>query len=423
MSGSRIAYLDCFSGISGDMLLGALIGAGAPIAAVDRAVRGLGLSGVRVACRRVRRAGFAATKFDVFVRSGRREVEGGGHALHPPGWRHPGHDHGPGGEPARRVSAASILARIRRGRLPARVKERASAVFDRLARAEARAHGTPVARVHFHEVGAVDSIVDVVGAAAALEALGIESVHCSPLPITRGHIHGAHGILPVPAPAALELMRGLPVLPVDVEGEWVTPTGAALAAALSSGFGSCPAMRIRAIGTGAGARDEAGRPNILRVLVGEAVPASEGDVVWIVETNLDNVSGEVIGHVLERLFRAGAVDAWTAPIQMKKSRPGVLLSALCPPASLAAVEEVLFRETPTFGVRRHPVERATLDRRQVAVRTPYGPVRVKVGRRAGAVMTVSPEFEDCRELAARRGVPLREAMRAALEAFREGKAQ
>ncbi len=431
MSVSRIVYLDCFSGISGDMLLGALLDAGAPRSAVERAVRGLKLKGVRVATRRVMRAGFAATKFEVFARSGGRDVEGGGHGVvvgHDHGHHHdhgPEYGHGHGGKHAHRhashahgVPAGEILARIRRGKLSARVKTQAAAVFERLARAEAKAHGKSVAKVHFHEVGAADAIVDVVGAVAALEALGIDAVHCSPLPMSRGHIHGAHGTIPVPGPATLALMRGLPVVPSEVTRELVTPTGAALAAGLASGFGPCPAMTIRATGVGAGARDLPGRPNILRAVVGEAVAPDEADVVWSVETNLDNLSGEVVGHVLEKLFRAGAVDAWTAPIQMKKSRPGVLLAALCPAAALAAVEGVLFRETTTFGVRRHRVERAKLDRRFVTVRTPHGRIRIKIGSRAGAVVTASPEYEDCRAAAERRGVPLREVMRAALEVFR-----
>ena len=422
MSTARIVYLDCFSGISGDMLLGALIDAGAPLASVEKAVRGLGLKGVRVSARRVLRAGFAAMKLDVHVKVGGREVEGAGHALMPEGDHGHDHghdhDHGPAARHTHGVPATEILASIRKGRISDRVKEQALAVFGRLARAEAKAHGKPVAKVHFHEVGAVDSIVDVVGAAAALEALGVDVVYASPLPMSRGHIHGAHGTIPVPGPAALDLMRGLPVVPVDVEGELVTPTGAALVRELARPVGGCPAMRIDAVGTGAGARDLPGRPNILRALVGTAAPAEESDAVWVVETNLDNLTGEVVGHVLEQLFRAGAVDAWTAPIQMKKSRPGVVLSAICPAPALAAVEGVLFRETPTFGVRRHRAERTTLGRRHVTVRTPYGPVRVKVGTRGGAVVTVSPEYEDCRAAAERRGAPLREVIRAALEAFR-----
>jgi hypothetical protein len=422
MNPARIAYLDCFGGISGDMLLGALVGAGAPLAAVEKAVRGLGLRGVRLCVRTVDRAGFAATKFDVFVKTAHGVVEGGHHHAapvaqgHAPAQGH-GHDHGHGhGHP--HIPAREILARIRAAKLSERVKTSSLAVFERLARAEAKAHGKTVASVRFHEVGAVDSIVDVVGAAAALEALGIEAVYVSSLPMSRGHIHGAHGTIPVPGPAALELMRGMSVAPADVEGEMVTPTGAAIVREMARSAGTCPAMRIEAVGIGAGGRDIPGRPNILRVLVGVSTPAEEADAVWVVETNLDNLTGEVVGHVLEELFRAGAVDAWTAPIQMKKSRPGVVVSAICPPAALAAVEGVLFRETPTFGVRRHRAERTMLGRRHVTVRTPYGPVRVKVGTRCGAVVTASPEYEDCRAAAARRGAPLRDVIRAALEAFR-----
>jgi uncharacterized protein (TIGR00299 family) protein len=315
------------------------------------------------------------------------------------------------------VPATEILSRIQDGKLAPAVKRRAAAVFERIARAEAAAHGKPVARIHFHEVGAADSLADVVGVAAALEALDVDAVHCSPLPLSRGHVHGAHGTMPVPPPAVLELLRGIPVVPSEAEVELVTPTGAGLAAVLARGFGPCPAMRVESIGVGAGARDLPGRPNILRAIVGTAAPAEEADVVWEVGANLDNASGELVGYAIDALFRAGALDAWASPIQMKKSRPGVLLSALCPPEALATVEAVFFRETPTFGVRRRLAERSTLERRHVRVRTPFGSVRVKVGRRGGADVTASPEYEDCRAAAERRGVPLREVLRSALAAF------
>jgi uncharacterized protein (TIGR00299 family) protein len=432
---TRIAYFDCFSGASGDMILGALVGAGAPLSAVERAVRGLGLRGVRVSVKPVHRAGFAATKFEVHVRTRKGEVEGGhhytlpdrrGHGGHAHGHEHGhghdhrfdhDHDHDYDHEMRHGVAAREILRRIQGGKLSARVKEQAAGVFERLANAEAKAHGTAVSRVHFHEVGAVDSIVDIVGACAALEALGVDEVRSSPLPMSQGHIHSAHGTIPVPAPATLEILKGLPVTHAHVSGELVTPTGAALLATLARGFGACPGMTIAAVGCGAGAREIPGRPNILRVVTGESAVKGGSDVVWVIESNIDDAPGEVIGHVMERLFRAGALDAFTTPVQMKKNRPGILLTALCPPSARAAVEGVIFRETTTFGVRRHLAERATLDRRWVEVRTRHGRVRVKVGSLAGRRLTASPEYEDCRAAAERTGAPLREVMRAAIAAY------
>jgi len=297
-----------------------------------------------------------------------------------------------------------------------------------LAEAEARVHGTTAEKVHFHEVGAVDAIVDIVGVCAGLALLGVDRVVASPLPMGSGSVDAAHGRLPVPVPAVVELMKGVPIRPCEEEGELTTPTGAALAVTLAEAFGPMPAMVIEKVGYGAGAREGKRVPNVLRVLLGRAVSpssssatpgqADEADVVWLLEANVDDASGETLGAATQALFEAGALDVWLTAATMKKGRPGVVLACLAPEGLVAAVEEAIFRETPTFGVRRSAVERTKLAREHATVETAFGPVRVKVGRRGGRVVTASPEYEDCRRLAAERGVAFREVYAAAMEAWR-----
>jgi uncharacterized protein (TIGR00299 family) protein len=317
-------------------------------------------------------------------------------------------------EPANAGGGPASLDALRRG------GERALAVFRRLAEAEARVHGTTAEKVHFHEVGAVDAIVDIVGVCAGLEMLGVERVVSSGLPMGSGYVDAAHGRLPVPVPAVVELMKGVPIRPCDEEGELVTPTGAALVVTLADAFGPMPAMVIEKVGYGAGSRGGKHVPNVLRVILGRPVAGScadEADVVWLLEANVDDASGEALGAATQALFEAGALDVWLTPATMKKGRPGVVLACLAAEGLVAAVEEAIFRETPTFGVRRSAVERTKLAREHATVQTAFGPVRVKVGRRGGRVVTASPEYEDCRRLAAERGAAFREVYAAAMAAW------
>jgi uncharacterized protein (TIGR00299 family) protein len=313
-----------------------------------------------------------------------------------------------------------VVEVIRGGDLPDRVRDSAIHVFERLAAAEATIHNTTVEKVHFHEVGAVDAILDITGAVLALDLLGIEKVVCSPIPVGSGTVDCEHGTLPVPAPATARLLLGAPVAPTTETGELTTPTAAALLMSLASSFGPLPEMTLSNIGYGAGTRDGATRPNVLRVLVGEAQSAGgkDGDDTIVqLETNIDDATPELIGHCMERLMEAGALDVYAVPIQMKKWRPGVLLSVLCEPHQVAAMEHVIFAETTTFGIRRQTLLRSKLARRHETVSTSYGDVRMKVGEKNG-VLIASPEFEDCRMVAASHGVPVREVIAAAAASWR-----
>jgi uncharacterized protein (TIGR00299 family) protein len=393
----RIAYLDTFSGISGDMTVGALLHLGLPIDRVREAIAALGLDGVEVWADRIERSGIVATKFHVRV-----------HGDHPdaPHRRHDDHGHRPW-VAIRDLLAASTLE-------PA-VRDRALAIFARLAEAEAAVHGVPVDRVAFHEVGALDAIVDVVGAALGFTHLGIDAVHVAPLPIGRGLVRAAHGPLPVPGPAVLALLRGWPVLPGDGDGELVTPTGAAIVAALASP-GAAPAFQLDAAGYGAGDRTLPDRPNLLRIMVGELLPAVQTDEVAVLEATIDDASPQLFDHVLDRLLAAGARDAFLEPVVMKKSRPGVTLRVLCDPADRDRLAAIVFAETSTIGLRWSAARRLVLPREEHRVETPWGSVRVKLARAPDGTLNVSPEFEDCRALALAHRVPLKVVQRAALAA-------
>lgn len=387
----KIAYLDLFAGLSGDMTLGALVDAGLPLAEIKKGLSSLGLKGYTLARRTVMKGSVRATKVDVRVKAH-------------------GHHHTP---------LKAILALVKRSGLPTAVKGAATEVFLRLGVAEGRIHGMDPMKVEFHEVGAVDSVVDIVGSCLGLHAMGIGRLHCSRVPVAHGEIRMHHGRLPNPGPAALELLRGFPLAPLDVDRELVTPTGAALLAALAHDPGRLPEMTLERIGYGAGDWDLGERPNIVRLLVGTASSPEESDAVYLLETNLDNVSGELVGYLFEKLFKAGAADVYTTAIQMKKSRPAVKLSVLVPPSRRPAVEELLLRETPTFGVRRVLMDRTKLDRHQRAVETPFGSIRVKEGYRNGKLLKSAPEFEDVRAAAERHGVPLAEVVRASAHAHRK----
>ncbi|HVC92789.1 MAG TPA: nickel pincer cofactor biosynthesis protein LarC [Pirellulales bacterium] len=384
----KIAYLDCNSGISGDMTLGALVDAGVELAAISDGIDSLGLAGVKLVANEVKRKGFRGTHIVV---------------EHQPEHAHRHLHH--------------IIDMIDGSRLSQRQKDLAKRIFTRLGEAEAKVHGTTIRKVHFHEVGAVDSIADIVGAAIGWDLLGVDRIVCSPVPTGRGTVSIAHGLCSIPAPATAELLTGIPLAESQVSAELTTPTGAAIVATLVDGFGPVPAMKIERIGYGAGTRDLAEQANMLRLFVGEAVEALAADQAWVVETNLDDVSGEVIGYATNKLWETGALDVYTTPIQMKKNRPGITLTVLCQSVQIEKVEKILFRETGTLGVRRWPVSRHKLERKPHQVQTAYGPIDGKLGWIAGQEPSFSPEFESCSRVASERGLPLREVYEAAQEAF------
>lgn len=390
----KIAYLDCLSGISGDMTLGALVDAGVDLAAVQAAIDSLGLPACKLTRSEVKRHGFRATKVDVDW-----EPELAHRHLH------------------------HITAMIDQAdAMTSRQKDLAKRIFTRLGEAEAKVHGTTIRQVHFHEVGAVDSIADICGSAVAWDLLGVERIYCSPVPTGSGFIQIAHGRCSVPAPATAELLQGIPIAPSIVETELTTPTGAAIVATLVESFGPLPAMCVERIGYGAGSKDFPVQPNVLRLFVGEAVEREaaggvSADEVWVLETNLDDVSGEIVGYAMTKLLEAGALDVYTTPIQMKKNRPGVILTALCRTADWERIEKIIFRETGTLGVRRRPVSRHKLERREHTVTTPWGDIAGKLGWIAGQEPSFSPEFEACKQAAEQHGVPLREVYEAAQRAY------
>jgi pyridinium-3,5-bisthiocarboxylic acid mononucleotide nickel chelatase len=389
----RIAYLDAFSGISGDMTVGALVHAGLPLAAIRDAIATLGLHDVEVDAEFVSRSGIRATKFHVRVH--------GEHADH-------AHAHG-------HRSWADIRELLRLSALPDAARASALAIFARLAEAEGRVHGVPAERVEFHEVGALDAIVDVVGAALGFAHLGVDAVYAAPLPMGQGFVRAAHGPLPVPAPAVTELLTGRPVRLEDGAAELVTPTGAAIVAALARP-GPVPEMRVDAVAYGAGTRTLDDRPNVLRILLGEPVVAPGADEVVVLEATVDDMSPQLWEHVLDRLLAAGARDAFLVPVVMKKSRPATMLRVLAAPADRDRLAGIVFAETSTLGLRHTTWARMVLPREERIVETPYGTVRVKIAHAPDGTPNIAPEFEDCRRLAVERGVPLKLIHQAAVAA-------
>ena len=384
----KIAYFDCFSGAAGDMILGALIDAGLALDDLEKQLAGLPVAGYSLTAEKVARSGISGTKFTVHQE----------HKHHQQHGRH----------------LPEILDMIEESSLPDAAKTNAAKIFRRLAVAEGQVHGKPPEAVHFHEVGAIDSIIDIVGAAAALSLLGIERVYCSPFRVGTGTIRCAHGEIPVPAPATANLLQGFPVIQTPVETELTTPSGAAILSTLAESVGPMPSCRVTSVGYGAGSRDIEGRPNVLRVFIGHTAPDGlESDVVQIIEANVDDMSPEFFGGILARLLDAGALDATVAPVQMKKGRPGFLISAIVPPGLADAVQEIFFRETTTFGVRILEARRSKLAREIRQVETPLGTVRIKIGTLAGKIIRVKPEHDDCARLAAERGLPFAEVYDAA----------
>ncbi|MGA8202302.1 MAG: nickel pincer cofactor biosynthesis protein LarC [Candidatus Sulfotelmatobacter sp.] len=444
----RIAYLECFSGISGDMFMGALLDAGVAPKVFQDAIAALKI-GARLEISRVVRAGISATKADVWVNGEKdlpREVyweqqhsrhqhshdeshshdhgehthpQADGHPHDSPSHTHPhahehSHEHSRGLSDIRQIISAASISSV--------AKRTAIHIFENLGRAEAKIHNTSIEGVHFHEVGAVDAMVDIVCAAVGAGALGVDEIICSPLNVGGGTVKCAHGTIPVPAPATVELLANAPVYSSGPMMELVTPTGAAIVKTLASRFASFPEMKIERAGYGAGTRDFPGHPNVLRLTIGEATPHSLAantatDTVTVLEANLDDLNPQVFGYVMDRLFEAGALDAFAMPVQMKKNRPGTLLTVLCKPENARELTRLIFTETTTLGVRRREETRQTLARRWENVGTPWGEVRMKIASMNGTVTNYAPEYEDCRRIAMENRVPLKMVMQEAAQAY------
>lgn len=382
----RTAYFDAFSGISGDMTVGALLDAGASLANLKRELKKLDMTGYSVSVEKLKLNGIHSTKFNVRV-SGKQKNR----------------------------DYAAIKKMIEKSRLTATVKETALAIFLKIGEAEAKVHNQPLESVHFHEVGAVDSIVDVVGAAICLENLGVKNCECSPIPTGRGFANTMHGIMPVPAPATILILKGVPTTPDATEMELTTPTGAAIAAALSAKFGPMTAMRPLAVGYGAGTkRRQDGVPNLFRVIIGDADQA--GKKLSVIETNLDDATPEAVSYAALKALSAGALDAWISPITMKKGRQAFCLSILCDPLDAARLRNVMLEETPTLGVRQYEVQRFELSRKTISVKTKFGSLRVKIAVTPSGQKRMKPEFDDCRALAEKSGATMEAVHRAALTA-------
>ena len=410
-AGEKILWLDATAGASGDMILGALVDLGAPLAVVKRAVAGLGLRGVRLARRAVVRGAVAATKIDVVVAGSTRDD----HHVHT---GHGERGHGRTLNDIRKIIAMAAIE-------PA-VRDRALVVFRRLVEAEGEAHGLAVGRVHLHEAGAADAIADVVGAAAALHAIGPDRIVVSPLTTGSGTVACAHGLYPVPGPATSLLLRGAPLTGIPADGERLTPTGAAILTSIANAYGGPPEMTLTRVGHGAGARDYPERPNVVRAILGLRADAEQpaGAVgptpqVVVVEFTVDDATPQVLAYATERLFAAGALDVHTTPVQMKKGRAGHQVTVLARPEELDAVTRTALTETTTFGLRFRSEGRIELDRELVRIATPYGAIRVKVGRLAGREVHATPEYDDCAAAARKHRVPLLRVQQAALRARRQ----
>src|SRR5579871_4511904 len=446
----RIAYFECFSGISGDMFLGALVDAGVSPELLAKTVEALNL-GARLEISRVVRSGISATKVDVWV-DGEKDMpreefwakQESGHSSdhvhnghshgpedHDPEHHHHGHEHH---EHSHQLAEhehshshrglSEIRSIISKAAISESAKQTAIAIFEALGAAEAKIHNVPVEKIHFHEVGAVDAIVDVVCAAVGREALGVDEIVCSPLNVGGGSVPCAHGTFPVPAPATLESLKDAPVYSSGLQAELVTPTGAAIVKTLAARFAAFPEMKIEKAGYGAGSRDFSGHPNVVRLTVGVASsdiaarPAHEA--ISVLEANVDDLNPQVFGYVMDRLLEEGARDAFAVPVQMKKNRPGMLLTVLCRPEDAERLTQFVFAETTTLGVRRREESRETLARHWESVTTPWGAVRIKIASMNGAVTNYAPEYEDCKKLAAEHRVPLKLVMQEAARAYLQG---
>ena len=448
----RIAYLECFSGISGDMFLGALVDAGVPPQLLQDAVAALDV-GARLEISRVVRSGISATKVDVWV-DGEKDLPREEYwakqnmaraptpatALHEHSHphdheHHHDHEHASGSETSRAGAPAphshehgrgltEIREIIRKATISETAKKTAIAIFEALGTAEAKIHATSIEKVHFHEVGAVDAMVDIVCAAVGAEALGVAEIVCSPLNVGGGSVKCAHGTFPVPAPATIELLKDAPVYSSGVQAELVTPTGAAIVKTLARRFTAFPEMKIEKSGYGAGSREFPGLPNVVRLTLGESASTlaakTASEIVTVLEANLDDLNPQVFGYVMDRLLEEGALDVFGMPVQMKKNRPGMLLTVLCKAEDAGKLTQLIFTETTTLGVRRRDEMRQTLARRWENVSTPWGEVRIKIASMNGTVTNYAPEYEDCRRIAAEQHVPLKTVIQEATRAYTSG---
>src|SRR5882724_3767266 len=391
---TKLAYFDCFSGISGDMTLGALVDAGCDLAFLRSGLQALQVTGWTITSERVWKNGMSATFVHVTTE-----------------------------DQTKHRSLSAVLEIFDKSQLSNSVRKNAAAIFRRLGEAEASVHGVPLEKIHFHEVGAVDAIVDIVGACIGFEALCIQRFACSALNVGGGTAKMAHGILPVPAPATANLLQGKPTYSNGVQKELVTPTGAAIVATLCDSFGPQPPMSVSAIGYGAGTADLEGQPNVVRIMVGEAAEktvAGFDEEIAVIEANLDDMNPQIYGYFLEKALSTGALDVYTTPVQMKKNRPGTLLTVLCKPHDTNTLMSLIFAETTTFGARTYRAQRRTLPREFLSVATAFGDVRIKISRVNGRILHVAPEYDDCRKLAVEKNVPLQRVISEALRAYETG---
>ena len=422
------------------MVLGALLDAGLPLEELRRALGSLAIDGAAVSATRVLRAGVSATKFQVEEHGHNAQASGHRHEHHHDdhdadehehrhGHEHGAHEHGKGHSHAPTAvahhhphrSLAQINALIDRSALSDAARQRAKALFHRLGEAEAAIHQIPIERIHLHEVGALDSIIDIVGAVFAIEWFKADRIISSPLNVGGGMVHSAHGHFPVPAPATVKLLSGAPVYSSGVQSELVTPTGALLVTSHASSFGPVPPMTVERAGYGAGDRDLPGTPNVLRVLVGESTDQPHTERIMVLQSEIDDMNPQLFGMVMERLYAAGALEVYFSPVQMKKNRPGTLLTILARPEQREELSAIVFRETTTIGVRYHEVQRERLEREIVPVATPIGTVRFKIARLGDTIVNAAPEFEDCLRIASERSVPVKDVQAAANKAYLDTK--
>jgi len=382
----RVAYFNCFSGISGDMVLAALVDLGWSVKELERELDKLDLSGYQVEAKKVAKKGITSTQIEIHIEEDKKERK-----------------------------LKDILSILDKSKLEKKIKERSRAIFIRLASVEAKIHGKSPQKIHFHELGGLDTIIDVVGAVAGMKYLGIEKMYSSSLPLGKGFVKCSHGTIPVPAPATLELLKGVPVYGSNIEAELVTPTGAAIISTLAENFGQMPPMEIDNIGYGAGQRDLP-IPNLLRVSLGMLKNVYEEDVVSLIQTNIDDMNPEFYEHIIDRLFDEGVLDVFLTPIQMKRTRPATMLSVITDEEKIERMLEVIFDETTTLGVRISKIKRRKLNRESRKVVTKYGKIEVKVGKLDGIVKNVSPSYEECRKIATRLNIPLKKVYQEAKQA-------
>lgn len=455
----KALYIDCFSGISGDMMVGALIDAGASPEKIERELKKLNLSGYEIKCSRVIKEGISSIKFDVILDEehshGHDHDHHHGHShgdhdhhhdhdhanhehdhhehMHNYGHHHHnhnhsrqehhhGHDHSHDGHHHHHSRYADIVKLIDESELSPKVKERSKQIFAPIAKSESKIHNMSIEDVHFHEVGAVDSIVDIVATAIALEELEIEKIITSHVPLGSGKIRISHGVYPVPAPATLDMMKNVPIAPSDLPYELTTPTGAGIVVSQSDSYGTLPAMKISSIGYGAGTRNIPGRPNVLRVMVGELLEGNQQivgkqETITVIECHMDDMTGEAFGYVMEKLLNEGALDVYYTPIYMKKNRPGTLVTVLAPENREAKLTETLFKETTTLGVRKNTWSRSILDRKITEAETAFGLIKIKQALKKGNVIRAVPEYEDVKKAASEHGVSFQEVYNAALKSI------